>query len=84
MENGFIFHDFRRRFGTNAIRAGVHEIVVMTIQEHTDGNDMNRRHDTVDESDLINAFDQSEGYIERIAHPVDQEGRGESNSAKNI
>ena len=83
-ENGFIFHDLRHTFTTNARRAGVHKNVVMTIQGHTDGNDMNRRYDTVDESDLIKAIDQLEGYLENVDHIVDQEGRGESNSAKTI
>ena len=78
VENGFIFHDLRHTFTTNARRAWLHKNVVMAIQGHSDGNGMNRRYDTVDESDLINGIDQLEGYLEN----VDQEGINESNSAK--
>ncbi len=82
VENGFIFHDLRHTFTTNARRAWIHKNVVMTIQGHTDGNDMNRRYDTVDEPDLIKAIDQLEGYLENVDQIVDQKGIDESNSAK--
>jgi integrase len=65
-ENGFIFHDLRPTFTTNARRAGTHKNVIVAIQGHSDGNDMNRRHDTVDESDLIKAIDQLEAYFQNV------------------
>ena len=80
VKNGFTFHDLRHTFTTNARRAGVHKNVVMAIQGHSDGNDMNRRYDTVDESDLIKAIDQLEQYLQSGY----QGGKNESDSVKTI
>jgi integrase len=71
-KNGFIFHDLRHTFSTNARRAGVHRNVVMSIMGHSAGDDMNFRYDTIDESDLLSAIDQIESYLENVDHSVDQ------------
>jgi integrase len=71
-KNGFIFHDLRHTFTTNARRAGVHRNVAMAIMGHSAGDDMNFRYDTIDESDLLSAIDQIESYLENVDHSVDQ------------
>jgi hypothetical protein len=43
----------------------------MTIMGHA-GNDMNFRYDTVDESDLLKAIDQIEGYLVNLDQNLDQ------------
>lgn len=63
VEDGFIFHDLRHTFTTNARRAGVHKNVAMTIMGHTDGGDMNLRYDTIEDSDLIEAIDKIETFL---------------------
>ncbi len=45
----------------------------MAIQGPSDGNDMNRRYDTIDESDLIKAIDQLEVYLQNVTHLVTKE-----------
>ena len=60
----------------------VYNYLAMIIQRHADAKDMNRMYDTVEESDPIKDIDQLEGYPENFDHIVDQENRGESNSAK--
>ena len=72
MKNGFIFHDLRHTFSTNARRAGVHRNVVMAIMGHSAGDDMNFRYDTIDESDLLNSINKIEAYLENVDHSVDQ------------
>jgi integrase len=71
-KNGFIFHDLRHTFTTNARRAGVHRNVAMAIMGHSAGDDMNFRYDTIDDSDLLSAIDQIEAYLENVDHSVDQ------------
>ena len=51
--NGFIFHDLRHTFTTNARRARAHKNVVMALQGHSTGGDMNQRYVTIDDSDLL-------------------------------
>jgi len=80
-ENGFIFHDLRHTFTTNARRAGVHKNVVMAIQGHSTGNaqgsgaDMNRWYDVIEESDLIRAIDQLESYLQNGHQMVTKRGK---------
>ena len=83
MENGFIFHDLRHTFATNARRVGVHKNVVIAIQGHLDGNDLNKRYDTVDESDLINAIDMVETFFQSVYQGGRQEVINEAYSASN-
>lgn len=40
---------------------------------HSNSNDMDLRYDIVDETDLLNAVDQVEAYLQNVDHPVDQE-----------
>ena len=65
-ENGFTFHDLRHTFQVNARRAGVDKNVRMVIMGHSDGNDMNLHYDTVDETDLIDAIDRIERYVDQL------------------
>jgi integrase len=83
VKNGFIFHDLRHTFTTNARRAGVHKNVAMAIQGHSSGNDMNMRYDTIEELDLLKAIDLIEVYLKSGYQSGYQEGKNESNSAKN-
>ena len=64
-EGGFIFHDLRRTFITNARKAGVAQNVIMKITGHSNRQNMNARYDQIDASDLLNAVDQIEAYIEK-------------------
>lgn len=69
---GFIFHDLRHTFTTNARRAGLHPNVVRAIMGHTGGNDMNQRYDTVVGSDLVAAVDRLEVFSAGVDQNVDQ------------
>ena len=40
----------------------------MVIFDHTDGNDMDSRYDTVDEADLRNAVDLYEVFFQNVDH----------------
>jgi integrase len=71
-ESGFIFHDLRRTFITNARKAGVSRNVVMSITGHSNARDMNIRYDQIDDSDLLNAIDQLEVFFQNVDHSVDQ------------
>lgn len=82
-KNGFIFHDLRHTFTTNARRAGVHKNVAMAIMGHSEGRDMNRRYDTIDDSDLLEAVQKIENYLQSNHQSNHQEGKNESNSVKN-
>jgi integrase len=82
-KNGFIFHDFRHTFTTNARRAGVHKNVVMAIQGHSAGGDMNRRYDTIEDSDLLGAIDKIETYLKNVDHLSDQRLNSEGNNNTN-
>lgn len=63
VKGGFTLHDLRHTFATNARRAGVPRNVIKVIMGHSDGNDMNLRYDRVDHSDLIEAIDRLENYL---------------------
>ena len=71
-ENGFIFHDLRRTFITNARKAKVARNVTMKITGHSDRGNMNARYDQIDASDLINAIDQIEVFFQNVDQNVDQ------------
>jgi len=75
VENGFIFHDLRHTFTTNARRAGVHKNVAMAIMGHSSGGDMNRRYDTIEDSDLIEAIDKIETFLQSTDQSTDQEAK---------
>jgi len=78
-EGGFILHNLRRTFTTNAGMAGIARNVIMAIQEHSRGNDMNARYDLVGESDLIDAIDRLEVFFQNVDQNVDQKENRESN-----
>jgi integrase len=72
-EGGFIFHDLRRTWITNARKAGVTRNVIMKITGHSDRGSMNARYDQIDASDLLKAIDQIESYFSNVDHSVDHE-----------
>lgn len=72
-ENGFTFHDLRRTAKTIARKAGVDKNVRMIMFGHSNSNDMDLRYDIVDETDLLNAIEQIEAYLQNVDHLVDQE-----------
>jgi integrase len=57
VKDGFVFHDLRHCFTTNARRAGVPRNVIMTIMGHSKGGDMHARYDRIEDSDLLAAID---------------------------
>jgi integrase len=71
-EGGFIFHDLRRTFVTNARKAGVARNVTMKITGHSDRGNMNARYDQIDASDLIKAVDLIESYLQSVSQNVSQ------------
>ena len=72
VESGFIFHDLRRTFITNARKAGVTSNVTNRITGHSNGGNMNARYDQIDALDLLKAMDQIEGYLESVSQTVSQ------------
>jgi integrase len=60
VKNGFVFHDLRHTFATNARRAGIPRNVIMAIMGHSTGGDMHARYDKVEDSDLLEAIDRME------------------------
>jgi integrase len=71
-EGGFIFHDLRRTFITNARKAGVTSNVTNRITGHSNRGNMNARYDQIDASDLLKAMDQIEDYLESVSQNVSQ------------
>jgi integrase len=68
--NGFTLHDMRHTFATVARKAGVPRNVIIAIMGHSDSTDMNLRYDTVDESDLLEAVDRIEAYVQEKSGDV--------------
>ena len=71
-EGGFIFHDLRRTFITNARKAGVTSNVTNRITGHSNRGNMNARYDQIDALDLLKAIDQIEDYLESVSQNVSQ------------
>jgi integrase len=71
-EGGFIFHDLRRTFITNARKAGIASNVTNRITGHSNRGNMNARYDQIDASDLLKAIDQFEDYLESVSQNVSQ------------
>ena len=67
-ENGFIFHDLRHTFNTNARKAGVQESVINAIVGHAD-NSMFARYNHIDREDLRFAMRKLERYLSDFAKP---------------
>ena len=78
-EGGFIFHDLRRTFVTNARKAGVTSNVTNRITGHSNRGNMNARYDQIDDADLLKAIDQIEEYIESVSENVSEEQNREFN-----
>lgn len=66
--NGFVFHDLRHTFNTNARKAGVQESVINAIVGHAD-NSMFSRYNHVDAEDLRLAMRKLEDYLSDLARP---------------
>ena len=62
VENGWIFHDLRRTFKTEARKAGVHKSVIDAIVGHSDPRDMDTYYNVVDDSDLHDAIKKLKEY----------------------
>jgi len=60
VKDGFVFHDLRHTFATNARRAGIPRNVIMAIMGNSTGGDMNARYDKIEDSDLLEAIDRIE------------------------
>jgi hypothetical protein len=74
---GFVFHDLRHTAKTNMRKAGIDRNLRMFIFGHSDGNDMDYRYDTIDNSDLLAAVDQLEMFLQDVDQIVDH---GQKNS----
>ena len=72
-EDGFIFHDLRRTWITNARKASIPRNVSMKITGHSDRGNMNSRYDQIDDSDLLNAIDQIDVYLQSVSENVNHE-----------
>jgi integrase len=66
VQNGFIFHDLRHTFTTNARKAGVSETVIMKITGHAT-REMFDRYNTVDIDDAVEANARLESFLEKQA-----------------
>ena len=75
---GFTFHDLRHPFASNARKAGVEKNVIMVIMDHSAGNDMNFRYDSVDEGNLPNAGDSIEVFLENVDQGQKNSSQAES------
>jgi integrase len=64
-KGGFVFHDLRHTFNTNARKAGVSESVIMKMTGHST-REMFDRYNTVDFKDLSSASNQLSNFLERI------------------
>jgi integrase len=69
--DGFIFHDLRHTFTTNARRAGVPEREIMAITGHTSRSTFDR-YSTVDDNDLRKAIERIEVFSANVDQSVDQ------------
>jgi integrase len=69
-KNGFTFHDLRHTAKTMMRKAGVDKNVRAVIFGHSNGGDMDFRYDHVDESDLLEAIDRTERYMENVSQSV--------------
>jgi len=47
----------------------------MTIMGHSSGGDMNRIYDTIEDSDLIEAIDKIETFLQSTDQSTDQEAK---------
>jgi integrase len=71
-ENGFTLHDLRHTFNTNMRKAGVPEIVIMSMTGHST-REMFLRYDTVDQTDTRKAVNQFSDFLKNVSQNVSQE-----------
>jgi integrase len=72
VQNGVTLHDLRHTAKTNMRKAGVDKNVRAVIFGHSINGDMDFRYDHIDESDLLNAIDQTETYLQSVSQNVSQ------------
>ena len=53
LKNGFVIHDLRRTFKTDARKAGISKSVRDSILGHTSSNNMDMYYDVVDDQDKL-------------------------------
>jgi integrase len=77
VQNGVIFHDLRHTAKTYMRKAGVDKNVRAVIFGHSINCDMDFRYYHVDESDLSDAIDRTETYLESffVSQNVSQEDK---------
>jgi integrase len=69
-KGGFVFHDLRHTFNTNARKAGVAESVIMKITGHST-REMFDRYNTIDSDDMRIGIEKFESYFENVDQSVD-------------
>jgi integrase len=72
VKDGFTFHDLRHTTKTMMRKAGVDKNVRAVIFGHSVSGDMDFRYDHVDESDLLNAIDRTESFLESVSENVSE------------
>ncbi|MGD9240510.1 MAG: site-specific integrase, partial [Desulfobacterales bacterium] len=75
VKDGFTFHDLRHTAKTLMRKAGVDKNVRAVIFGHSISGDMDFRYDHVDESDLSDAIDRTEEFLESVSQNVSQAGK---------
>jgi integrase len=70
VKNGFTFHDLRHTAKTFMRKAGVDKNVRAVIFGHSINGDMDFRYDHVDESDLLEAIDRTETFLQSVSKNV--------------
>ncbi len=75
VKGGFIFHDLRHTFVTDARKAGVSKSVRMSITGHS-SRDMDSRYDRIDDQDKIQAIKILETFRKNVSKTVSNEGNG--------
>lgn len=75
VKDGFTFHDLRHTTKTFMRKAGVDKNVRAIIFGHSVGGDMDFRYDYVDETDLLDAIDRTETYLENVSENVSENNK---------
>jgi hypothetical protein len=60
-------------------KSGIDRNIRMFIFGHSNGNDMDFRYDTIDDSDLLTCVDQLEDFLQNVDQNVDQNEKKLSN-----
>jgi len=67
--DGFVFHDLRHTFNTNARKAGIPESVIMKITGHST-REMFDRYNSVDKKDMENAAKMMGVFLQKCDQTV--------------